>query len=755
MMSGGRRAKIRPPKHVSTHPQCIDPAHFDYAYTSLQSSNKDLSTAVDFDSSWTKLSGAIMEIHHKNASKLSFEELYRTAYALVLRKFGKRLYDAVNNEIRNYLLTSVVTRLSHLIASETKKPRPNTVEILRSVRKSFDDHTLCMRMISDILMYLDRAYSKEAGAPLIYDAGLALFRDVVIRNNSTPVGEPLYDLIIAEIQRERSGENIDRLAIKPVINMLEAFPNHKLEGESLYAVEFEPRFQTATEKFFSEAATRLLEANRDASAYLHKVRDWLEEETNRCTIYLAPSTLGISIPCVEKVLLTNRIETVLKLDTGFIYWMENDKLDDLKLAYDLISLISDPTDQKICMKVIHDLLHDKVMTDGREINQRAITASEDIKAARASGVKDKSLLLNPTAVSIEWVEQVLTLKQKNDKILKTCFANNIEVQTSMEDAFAKFINENRRVAEFLSLFIDDHLKKSIKGKTEEEVEEVLERTIILFRFIADKDLFENYYKAHLSKRLLNGKSLSDDVERNLIARIRMEMGAAFTNKLEGMFRDMKLSRDQMVDFRNRRQAGDIDIAVDINVNVLTMTYWPTAIVSAQTKCLFPAEVEKAREEFEKFYLSRHNGRVMAWNPSMGTADVRATFKKRTHEINMPTIAMVILMLFNDVPPGGSLTYGEIQNATNLPDGELSRHLQSIAVAPRTRLLRKDPLSRDIKPTDRFSINEKFESPMTRIKVLAVSSSNKAENESERKETLEKLDKARKYETDAAIVRTMK
>ena len=47
------------------------------------------SDAVDFDSMWDVLASSLREIHTKNASKLSFEELYRNAYKLVLKKRGE------------------------------------------------------------------------------------------------------------------------------------------------------------------------------------------------------------------------------------------------------------------------------------------------------------------------------------------------------------------------------------------------------------------------------------------------------------------------------------------------------------------------------------------------------------------------------------------------------------------------------------------------------------------------------------------
>lgn len=42
---------------------------------------------------WNALKDAINEIHNQNASALSFEELYRKGYNLVLHKHGDLLYN--------------------------------------------------------------------------------------------------------------------------------------------------------------------------------------------------------------------------------------------------------------------------------------------------------------------------------------------------------------------------------------------------------------------------------------------------------------------------------------------------------------------------------------------------------------------------------------------------------------------------------------------------------------------------------------
>lgn len=57
--------------------------------------------------------------------------------------------------------------------------------------------------------------------------------------------------------------------------------------------------------------------------------------------------------------------------------------------------------------------------------------------------------------------------------------------------------------------------------TEQEIESVLDKTMVLFRYLLEKDVFERYYKTHLAKRLLLNKSVSDDSEKNMISKLKV------------------------------------------------------------------------------------------------------------------------------------------------------------------------------------------------------------------------------------------
>lgn len=55
------------------------------------------------ESIWNLLRSAIQEIQKKNNSGLSFEELYRNAYTMVLHKHGERLYTGLKEVVTNHL----------------------------------------------------------------------------------------------------------------------------------------------------------------------------------------------------------------------------------------------------------------------------------------------------------------------------------------------------------------------------------------------------------------------------------------------------------------------------------------------------------------------------------------------------------------------------------------------------------------------------------------------------------------------------
>lgn len=239
--------------------------------------------------------------------------------------------------------------------------------------------------------------------------------------------------------------------------------------------------------------------------------------------------------------------------------------------------------------------------------------------------------------------------------------------------------------------------------------------------------------------MLYARSVSDDAEKGMVAKLKVEMGFQFTHKLEGMFSDMRLSSESAHNFRNYITRHGA-LPFELSVNVLTASYWPQAIATS-SPVTFPAQIHPGTAAFHKYYDSRHSGRRLTWQGNLGTADIRVRFKARSHDLNVSTHAMVVLLLFEDIEDGQSLGYDELLAATGISDVDLQRTLQSLACG-KYRVLTKIPKGRDVNPTDKFEFNNGFTCPLARIKIMQVAS--KVETGKEREETQEQVDEERKH-----------
>ncbi|MCJ1473410.1 Cullin-3 [Lambiella insularis] len=743
---------------------------------------------VDFDSIWATLASSLREIHTKNASNLSFEQLYRDAYKLVLKKKGEALYNKVKSFEEDWLIHNVHPQILESLPSEYVTGSVSSVNenrvigerLMRALKHAWEDHNTSMNMTADVLMYMERVYCSESRNPSIFTAAMNQFRDYVLRaplpmHNKMNIAVMLFLFILDQIQMEREGDIIDRALIRSCVYMLEGLyeTDHEEESTKLYLTTFEPEFLAASRAFYRAEGQSLLKT-ADAGNYCRHTKKRIAEESDRCRSTLSTLTLPKIITVVEKELIKDLIGDVVGLPgSGVKFMLDNDRLDELEMIYDLISKV-DPKKEELKLAV-----QKRIVELGKEINSAAIAnaQSQPVKLQTKSGdqpdgdtkASSERPLNQQTAAAVNWVDDVLQLKDKYDHVLDTSFHSDQALQTAFSRSFTDFINDFSRSSEHLSLFFDENMKKGIKGKTEKEVDALLDKGITLLRYVQDKDMFERYYKKHLSRRLLMKRSVSMDAERQMISKMKMEVGNTFTQKIESMFRDMALSEDLSSNYKQHvARLGDPDPRrAELDVNVLTSTMWPLEAMSqsyrdedARPTCILPPAIDQIKQGFENFYLDKHSGRQLTWQANMGTADIRAYFpeskgKIKTRELNVSTYAMVILLLFNDLSPGQSYSCEEIQAKTNIPMHELTRNLQSLAVAPKTRVLIKEPMSKEVKLADRFFFNESFYSQFTKIKIGVVTSGSRVEDQDERKETEKKNNDTRGGIIEAAIVRIMK
>lgn len=113
------------------------------------------------------------EIFQKRSVQLSYEQLYRCAYNIVLHNHGAMLYEGLRGCINCHLSSNVIARLA-------QTPDNAYLPTLQDELLTF--HT-SLTMIRDVCMYLERVYCPVHNMPPVLDCGYIIFVDTILQNN--------------------------------------------------------------------------------------------------------------------------------------------------------------------------------------------------------------------------------------------------------------------------------------------------------------------------------------------------------------------------------------------------------------------------------------------------------------------------------------------------------------------------------------------------------------------------------------------
>lgn len=539
----------------------------------------------------------------------------------------------------------------------------------------------------------------------------------------------------------RDNDQMDSALLKDSMMML-----HVL---GVYVKHFEPIFLQQSEVYFKEFGEAW--STSSLKDYIRVCKKLLHKENYRCIVYNLDST-------TEKQLM----------DSAHSHLIDHYS-DKLLNSGNLAKLLSDR--EVDSMKALYDLLR----LSG--IQKKMKTPWGDyIRVTGAAIIGDKEH-------GDEMVLRLLELRRSLDLMIRDAFDKDEDFLWGMREAFGKFMNDRKvsscwdtgtsKIGEMTAKYIDMLMRGGLKslpkellsdakdrataekhgqastGDEDAELDRQLDQALELFRFIEGKDAFEAFYKKDLARRLLMGRSASQDAERNMLTKLRSECGSNFTHNLEQMFKDQEIAKDEIEAYKEWCQGStERKSPLDLQVMILSAAAWPTY---PDTRLNLPDEVATQIERFDQYYKNKHTGRVLTWKHSLAHCAIKATFAKGTKELLVSAYQAVVLMMFNSLPNDGFLAYEQIATGTGLQGGDLDRTLQSLACG-KARVLTKHPKGREVKPTDTFTFNKTFTDPKYRVKINQIQLK---ETKEENKATHERIAQDRRFETQAAIVRIMK
>ncbi|KAI1638853.1 Cullin [Biscogniauxia mediterranea] len=689
----------------------------------------------------SELVDALEAIFEQRQPRQPLERLYRGVEDICRHGASSELYGILRQRCEAYLNG----RLHQSIMAEAGS---TNVDMLRSTYKHWVIWIAQSTTIRSVFSYLDRSYLlNNKDLQQINDMAIALFRRMAFVTSQSTASNPgsrslagMCDLV--EYDR-RADTRFDAALLRDSISML-----HVL---NIYGKSFEPRFLKASSAYFQEFAEE--QSSASLKSYISACERLLIREDHRCNAYNFDSTTKRQLMTEAHFTLIDNYSEKL-LDSGSISKiLDENAVDSMKALYDLLRLSG-------LQRRLKDPWEEYIKQAGSEI-------------------------VNDTTRGDEMVVRLLEFRRALDIMVRDAFKRDDEFTYGLRQAFDSFINDKKvlaswktgtsKVGEMIAKYIDMLLRGGLKtipksllsdlkdrvdaeqsgqastGDEDAELDRQLDQALELFRFIEGKDVFEAFYKQDLARRLLMGRSASQDAERSMLAKLKSECGSNFTHNLEQMFKDQNLAREEMASYKAWRDGNGHDKGnLDLSVTVLSAAAWPTY---PDTQLILPDEVASQLEHFDAYYVNKHTGRRLTWKHSLAHCVVKARFNKGPKELLVSAYQAVVLTLFNQIDgkPDEFLAYQQIAEHSGLSGPDLDRTLQSLACG-KVRVLTKHPKGRDVKPTDTFTVNKAFVDPKYRVKINQIQLK---ETKEENQETHKRVAQDRQFETQAAIVRIMK
>jgi cullin 1 len=633
--------------------------------------------------------------------------------------FSQQLYERYREAFNAYIISDVLPALREKQGEY----------MLKELVKRWDNHKIMVRWLSRFFNYLDRYYIQRHNLAQLKDVGMLCFRDLVY----SELKKNVKDAVLALVDKERDGEQVDRALVK---NILGIFVEMGMGGMEAYEQDFEAHLLTNTAAFYSRKASVWIDED-SCPDYLVKAEDCLKREKERVGHYLHASSESKLLKEVEKeVLAAYETQLLEKEHSGCAVLLRDDKTEDLARMFRLFKRIP------AGLPPVADIFKKHVEKEGVTLVKQA----EDAAGAKKDpGAKDKAAAAAQSTEQV-FVRSVIQLHDKYLQYVIDCFSNDSLFHRALKEAFEVFCNKGvagSTSAELLATFCDKLLQKGSSEKlSDEEVETTLEKVVKLLAYISDKDLFAEFYRKKLSRRLLFDRSANDDHERSILTKLKTQCGAQFTSKMEGMVTDLQIAKDNQKEFEKWLDDDDTRRPkMEFGVTVLTTGFWPTYKF---TELALPEECVGCVSTFKEFYEKKLQHRKLTWIYGLGQVSMKGNFSSKPIELNINLFQAAILLLFNEQ---GSLKYTEIRDRLGLPDEDMARNLHSLSCA-KYKLLLKEPENKSINQDDVFTYNEKFTDRMRRIKIPLPQIDDKKKVEAD-------VDKDRRYAIDAAIVRTMK
>ncbi|XP_058830462.1 cullin-2 [Topomyia yanbarensis] len=689
---------------------------------------------IDFEKIWNDLKTTIMEVItlgsvQRDVWSSRFVDIYSICVAHP-EPLADKLYTETKAFLENHVKDLLKTRV---LSSGSNDNSDQPYALLHRYFTTWTEYSKGVEYLNHLFLYLNQQHIKKqklSEVEVVYgcinhdaqeqleigELGLDIWRQQMIEN----LGELLVYQLLDGIKNDRvnSSQHSDMISvIKGTIQSFVCVEEYKKKGSlQLYQHMFEAPMLKDSGEFYKLEASKLLEVCT-VSNYMEEVIKKLDEENKRALKYLHNSSLTKLRKECEQRMITDHLEYLYSECNEMV---SLEKRKDLKNLYTIL-------------KPIPNALKSLVQSFLEHISSDGIRMISTLKGEM---------------IHVQFVEGMLQVHEKYEEIIADTFNSDPVFLSALDKACSGVINSHAyekqpgKSAELIAKYCDSLLKKS--RTTESEIETKLAKSITIFKYIEDKDVYQKFYSRMLAKRLIHEQSQSMDAEEMMINKLKQACGYEFTNKLHRMFTDISVSGDLNVKFNHFLKQENKDTGINLSIKILQAGAWPLGAMQVAVGFAIPQEFERPIRLFERFYHINFSGRKLTWLHHLCHGELKISFVNRNYIVTMQTYQMAILLLFETTD---SLSFKEIEDSMQLNHDMFKRHLISII---ESKILLAD--SEVLGAQSQITLNKNYVNRRTKFKITTAL---QKETPQEIENTLNSVDEDRKMYLQATIVRIMK
>ena len=449
-----------------------------------------------------------------------------------------------------------------------------------------------------------------------------------------------------------------------------------------YQDEWFKYFESETIKYIRNKAERDIK-NNSAPEYVKCELKYLDEEDERLDSYVYGGYHARIKEINYEYLIKNNAQQIVDMDTGINNMFKTKKKDELNEVYQLFSFYPE------CLKLIQSSFR-------AYIRERLLAL-----------YNDKEFSKDPK----KFVPALIDLKKEMDEIVVLCFANDNDFQDQENKEFSVLMSKDHYPKQ-LANYADFCMRNGFKGKSEEEIEGTLNDIISIFKNINSKLVFQSETEKKMSDRLIKGLSINMNAEKMLISKLKQENGVTYVSKMNEMISDLEKNKAEYEGYKLSKSHGTPG-GIKFNIQVISQSAWDIN-KSNMEKIEVPLFLQNCIDDFQSFYLGRHQQTKLIWCLSLSRIEIQYLYLQNKN-ISTSTLPQFLALYY--LEQKGNLKLETIATLLGCNVKKVIYDIRGLIFNPSFNpkgttdkgviLSNIDEKTKEFKPSTEISINRKF------------------------------------------------